>query len=92
MRVIAIQSTEDGVVYSYGEGEMIKNQIPDIPPFNTLKIENPCIKLDSGKYIWGFQCWWGEKEKVITKFGNNHVIVDIEEDIKPITIDERTNI
>lgn len=28
---------------------------------------NPCIKLDSGKYVWGFECWWGPKDKVLGK-------------------------
>lgn len=27
-------------------------------------IPNPRIKLDSGKYVWGFQVWWGPALKV----------------------------
>lgn len=25
---------------------------------------NPLIKLDSGKYVWGCECWWGSEAEV----------------------------
>lgn len=24
--------------------------------------KNPCIELDSGEVVWGFQCWWMDQE------------------------------
>jgi hypothetical protein len=24
---------------------------------------NPRIRLDDGRVVWGFQCWWGPEEK-----------------------------
>jgi hypothetical protein len=29
---------------------------------------NPCIYLDSGDIVWGFQCWWGPPEQFEKKF------------------------
>ena len=29
---------------------------------------SPCINLDNGRVIWGFQCWWGPVEKVQRRF------------------------
>jgi hypothetical protein len=82
MRVTAIESIKDGVMRLFGEGELIKGQVPNIEPFNTHGIENPCIKLDSGQYVWGFQCWWGETEKVNQKYEGRYtekVVVSIPE-------------
>lgn len=43
-------------------------------------MQNPRIKLDDGKVVWGYECWWmpesdfsGEKHKTIVK-------VDIDEE------------
>lgn len=68
MRVTAIQSLKKGVLYSYGEGEYIGDLVPDTEPFASAGIPNPCVKLDTGKYIWGFECWWMD----ITKFNKNY--------------------
>lgn len=89
MRVIAIESIENGVMRSYGEGEYLGEKIPNVSPFNEIGLKNPCIKLDNGKYIWGFQCWWGEAKKFREKYKNrfdNEVIVDIEENINPVEL------
>lgn len=71
MRVVAIESLKNGVLRTYGEGELIKDQVPDMNPFKDLNITNPCIKLDSGKYVWGCECWWGETEKFEKKYGSD---------------------
>lgn len=63
MRVFAIRSMKDGVCYSYGQGELIEKKVPDAEPFNKINLKNPCIKLDTGKYVWGFECWWGKVER-----------------------------
>ncbi len=63
MRVTAMESMKNGVCKIYGHGELIEGTVPNTEPFKKHKIKNPCIKLDNGKYVWGFQCWWGEYEK-----------------------------
>ena len=63
MLVTAIESIKDGICRSYGEGEYIGDKEPNGGWMKDTGIKNPCIKLDSGKYVWGYQCWWGEKSK-----------------------------
>lgn len=29
---------------------------------------NPCIHLDSGDTVWGFQCWWGPLDRANKKY------------------------
>lgn len=87
IRAVAIRNVSDGVAYIYGEGEIIPGQVPDTFPFNEQNFKNPCIKLDSGKYVWGFQCWWmplskweGQKKVWgVTK----EEIIDLEEEVLP---------
>ena len=53
MRVLAIRDTSAGKILNiYGEGEMIGDKVPDIEPFKGMNLDNPCIKLDSGEYIY----------------------------------------
>jgi hypothetical protein len=59
-RVIAIESLSHGVLRVYGLGIYLGNKIPDVEPFRSRGLKNPCIQLDSGRIIWGFQCWWQE--------------------------------
>lgn len=68
-KVIAIESFKDGLLREYGEGILVEDQIPDEPFFRQNEIVNPCIKLDTGKYIWGFQCWWAKTEVFNEKYG-----------------------
>jgi hypothetical protein len=87
MRVIAIENIKDGIMRSYGEGMYIGDKVPNIEPFNTAEIKNPCIKLDSGKYVWGFQCWWGEVIKTREKFKDMYkeeVIVELNDEVLPM--------
>ena len=83
-RVIAICSAKDGIVKLYGEGVYEGHKVPDSKPFNSVGVKNPCIKLDTGKYIWGFQCWWGSKESVEADMGDQKfILVDVEDEVKP---------
>lgn len=75
-RVVAFQSFKNGILTTYGEGVYMGNLIPDIDPFKSNGISNPCVKLDTGKYVWGFQCWWGDVEEVMKKYGE-HIIETI---------------
>ena len=67
-RVGAIRSanSEEVVFYGYGvyEGDTLP---PDFP------IPNPTIKLDNGKIVYGYECWWGPEEKVKEMIGGRKV-------------------
>ena len=60
MRVIAIRNSGEKEVNIYGYGEYLGKK----PCSELGNIKNPCIKLDNGKTVWGYQCWWGNAEKV----------------------------
>ena len=86
-RVIAIQSLEDGVLKTYGEGEITFGLVPDVEPFKELGVTNPCIKLDTGKHVWGFECWWGDVDKFRAKYADaieSEEIVDVENEVLPM--------
>lgn len=83
MRVTTIESIKDGVCRSYGEGEYIGNKEPNGGLLKDTGIKNPCIKLDNGKYVWGYQCWWGEAAIFNEKFQGEIIIVDVDENIEP---------
>ena len=63
--------------------ENVKGHIADM--MRELKIENPRIRLDTGKFVYGCECWWGsEKEiqemlKKIESQGYTIKIVDIDD-------------
>jgi hypothetical protein len=43
--------------------------------------QNPCIYLDSGDIVWGFQCWWGPLDQAKQRFaGCELVTVPVPED------------
>ena len=87
MRVLAIQSIKNGVMHLFGEGKLLGEKIPDIEPYSSGRIPNPCIKLDSGKYIWGMQCWWGDAEKLEKRYEGHikeRVLVEEFDEILPL--------
>lgn len=82
-RVIAFESFKDGVLTTYGEGVYLGDKVPDATPFNTRDIPNPCIRLDSGKHIWGYQCWWGSPEEIDEKYGQHITkILDVDPEVE----------
>ena len=42
---------------------------------------NPKICLDSGKVVWGCECWWGDEEKVKKILSQYKDIVNVDIDI-----------
>lgn len=87
IRVGALLSSEDGVVDFLGYGVYLGDVIPEdavgwiAEMLRESQTTNPCIKLDSGKYVFGCECWWGPEEdfqKILAKATQvNHF--DIEE-------------
>ena len=37
--------------------------------------KNPCIYLDSGDVVWGFQCWWGPLEQAKQRFARSEQVL-----------------
>ncbi len=72
-RVGAIRSADDETVQFFGYGVHIGDRLPpDFP------VENPCIRLDTGQLVWGYECWWGTEEKVKKLIGGRNVeMVDV---------------
>lgn len=55
----------------------MEERVADMFRFSAL---NPCIHLDSGDTVWGYQCWWGETEQVSKKLeGFTFTIVPVPE-------------
>lgn len=73
--------TED-TVYLYGYGVYVGDEVPpEDVKFLGIQLDhpNPKIVLDSGKVVWGCECWWGSEEAVKKQIGDRKVImVDIE--------------
>lgn len=86
-RVGAILSGKNGVVEFLGYGTYVGDQVPEeaVGPMAEVMREvggtNPKIELDSGKVVYGCECWWGGEEAVkkqLTEF-NEVIEVDIDE-------------
>lgn len=52
---------EEVVLLGYGvfQGEQ---PTPADGPIGGL--ESPCIKLDNGDVVWGYECWWDNEESM----------------------------
>ena len=61
-KVIAIKSIskdrEKVNIFGYGE------YLGEKPCPELQGCLNPCIRLDNGKIVWGYQCWWGNADRV----------------------------
>ncbi len=95
-RVGAIFGNDNGVVKFLGYGTYQGWRIPDralgvglfgIP----MEHANPCIQLDSGKLVFGCECWWGPEEQVRRQIDVhlNVVEVDIEQERWKVLNQER---
>lgn len=90
-RVLAAQQIDEGILYLYGEGEYLGDLVPNISPFKEHGKTNPCIKLDNGQYVWGFQCWWGDHDKFYNTYKIKETInVELEKEILPVFKPEKT--
>lgn len=67
-RVRALLSSNGTAIKDFGHGTYIGDLVPDVEPFRSMRLPNPCIRLDNGRHVWGFQCWWGPAQAV-----DNHV-------------------
>lgn len=86
-RVGAIMGAEGGTVTIFGYGTYQGLQIPDpalqVQIFGALMDHaNPCIKLDSGKLVFGCECWWASETAIRAEVAKYTTVteVDIEEE------------
>lgn len=88
-RVGAISHSDSKKVYLFGFGVYEGNFVPgkNASGFGKIlregNIENPKIVLDSGKIVWGCECWWGPESAVLEKIKDLEIVdVDIDESRK----------
>jgi hypothetical protein len=75
-RVGAIQSADKDSVHFFGWGNYVGDEVPCRGFLQEAQIPNPCIVLDSGKKVYGFECWWGDAAKV-EKMIDGRTIIDV---------------
>lgn len=68
-RVGAICAINDGVARMFGFGVYLGHQKP--PGFPA---PNPTIKLDSGEFVFGYQCWWGSEDGVKSRIAGLEIV------------------
>lgn len=86
MVVAVLGRGDDGVVRSFGTGRYAGM---DCPPDDVMMRQfgrtvagyrNPKVVLDTGKTVWGCECWWGPAERVEKAFGPGpYALVDIDQ-------------
>jgi hypothetical protein len=86
-RVGAIMSADKDEVRIFGYGQYMGEEVP--PPEITMfglslaamGHTNPKILLDSGKVVWGCECWWGPEDQVKASVHDRKVMeFDIEQE------------
>ena len=94
-RVGAMLGAGDKLVRFLGYGTYVGDEVP--PPtiggFN-IGLPNPKIKLDSGKIVWGCECWWGSEEGMKAKVEAwrkaGYTIEDVDIDAARAAVKERS--
>lgn len=83
---MAISHSDQKTVYVFGfgvyEGNHVPNDVEGTPVAALLRaFGNPRIKLDSGKVVFGRECWWGPEAGFHERglLGRELVTVDIDE-------------
>ena len=56
-RVVAIRDVDAKGINLFGFGVYEGNKTNALIAGTGLG-PNPCIRLDSGEYVWGYECWW----------------------------------
>jgi hypothetical protein len=80
-RVGAISHGEGDTIWIFGFGVYEGDHVPpaEAGGFN-FGHPNPRIRLDSGKHVYGCECWWGSEAKIREQVSGKTVVeVDIDE-------------
>lgn len=86
-RVLAIFGSQDDGVHVFGAGVYVGDKVPGEDPAIPLPVgfvaemrqpsnPNPLIKLDSGQYVWGCECWWGPEAEAMKRLEGQKIITD----------------
>lgn len=85
-RVGAIRNADDNHVFLFGYGTYVGDEIPHEKVggmgelLREAGIANPKIALDSGKDVFGCECWWASEARCKEMIGNRAVVmIDIDE-------------
>ena len=73
-----VTSTEPLVRGSKAHNDYVEKVLVD----ESLPLPNPRIRLDSGKIVWGCECWWGGEKGFESEHGGGKskiVEVDVDE-------------
>lgn len=71
IRVGALESINGNVARVFGFGVFEGSFDPVTgEEASSWFLGNPRIKLDDGKYVWGFECWWGPEDKIRQKIAD----------------------
>lgn len=85
-RVGAILSSKNGIVKFIGYGIYVGDAIPKeavgfmAEALKETKTVNPKIELDSGKVVYGCECWWGSEKRVKEILDSSKEIVNVDID------------
>ena len=72
--------TDDKAAYIFGCGVYVGDEVPDSTATGNARmmyeegVANPKIILDSGKVVWGCECWWGPEEQLEEKTQGREVV------------------
>jgi hypothetical protein len=85
-RVGALMSAKGNTVKLFGFGVYVGDEVPDAHAkglgslVREAGVKNPKILLDSGKVVWGCECWWGPEVTVKKKLAGYQFVVEVDVD------------
>lgn len=74
-RAGVIQSMDEKTVHFFGFGKRLPDEVPPTGFLHDNGIKNPCILLDSGKKVYGYESWWSSEEKINEVIKGKEIIV-----------------
>ena len=73
-RAGAILKADKNEVHLLGFGVYEGDHVPDEGWLHDIGVPNPKIKLDDGRVVWGYQCWWDSEEKTKDMIGDRKIV------------------
>ena len=70
----AVQKADDDTVWIYGYGKYVGDEVPCRGFLQKAQITNPCIVLDNGSKVYGFECWWGDAAEMKKFIGDRNIV------------------
>ena len=82
-RVGALCSAEEDTVKIYGfgvyEGDFVPEGVGGMGAIlASAGASNPRIRLDSGKTVYGCECWWGPEEEIKAQVAQYDTVVEVD--------------